>query len=205
MQVFLDDEPYEFDESPSTTVGGVLQDVLRHARLQERVVASIRCDGVELDAENMERVLAEPVDKYARLDFASSTAGELAVDALARVQAMLMEAESTRAQAVEDLNRGRTTEAMALLRDYFEAWRQAHEVVLQSARLVGLDLTVMSSEGVPLAEFFARFAEQLRQLKLSLEAGDMVALADMLTYEADAMTQRWIEVIEEVKQASQGR
>jgi hypothetical protein len=205
MQVFLDDEPYAVEDSSPPSVGAVLNDVLRHVRADGRCLASIRCDGAEIGPADLERVLAEPADAYTRLDFASGRAGDLVIEALARVQAMLMEAEPARLRTVEHLNRGRVAESMESLRVFFDAWRQAHEVVLQSAQLIALDLTTLMVEGRPLAEFFSQYAEQLRQLKGALEARDTVVLSDMLTYEVEATTRQLIEIIERVKQVSQDR
>jgi hypothetical protein len=205
MQVFLDDEPYVVEESSAPSVGAVLNDVLRHVRAEGRCLASIRCDGAEIGADDLERVLAAPADTYARLDFVSSRGGDLVIEALARVQAMLMEVEPVRLQTVEYLNQGRMNESMESLRVFFEAWRQAHEVVLQSAQLIGLDLTALVVEGRPLAEFFSQYAGQLRRLKEALEARDTVLLSDMLNYEVDATTKHLIEIIERVKQVSQDR
>ncbi len=205
MSVFLDDEPYQVDPSTSPTVGQVLEQVLQTVRAAGRVVAAIRCDGQEIDSESLQRVLSTPADTYEKVEFLSGTAAELAGDALGRVQAGLMDLDATKAQAVEKLNQGQTAEAMVLLRHYFDAWRQAHEAVLQSAKLVGLDLTELEVDGTPVAEVFAHFAEQLRQLRDAFEADDHVTIADIMTYEADETTQRWIRLVEKVKEAVQAR
>jgi hypothetical protein len=205
MDIFLDDERYPVDQGGSPTVGQVLQDVLQDVRARGRVIASIRCDGVEIVSENIAAVLEEPAAKYARVDFVSSMAGELAIEALSRIQSMLIELDASRTEAVDRLNQGQTQEAMQLLGRYFEAWRQAHEAVLQSARLVGLDLTELQVDDLPVAEIFGQFAEQLRQLKEAFEAKDHVTVADIMNYEADETTQRWIKLIELIKEASKGR
>jgi hypothetical protein len=205
MEIYLDDEPYQVDQSASPTVGLVLDEVLKQVRAGGRIVAAIRCDGVEVDSDDLQRVLGEPTDTYARLDFVSGSAGDLVIEALSRIQAMLMELGATKDEAVEKLSQGQTSEGMALLGPYFDAWRQAHEAVLQSARLVGLDLTAVSVDDVPMVEVFSQFAEQLRQLKTALEANDHVTLSDILSYEADATTERWIKLIDLVKEASLDR
>ncbi len=205
MEIYLDDEPYSLEASGPATVAQVLDEVLKHVRAGGRIVAVIRCDGVEVDSENLQRVLGEPSTTYARLDFVSGKAGELAIEALSRVQAMLMELGPSKDQAVEKLDQGQVTEAMTFLGHYFDAWRQAHEAVLQSATLVGLDLTTVSLDDVPLVELFGTFAEQLHQLKDALEANDHVTLSDILNYEADETTDRWVKLIDVVKQVSRDR
>ncbi len=200
MDVFLDDQPFGMETTPETTVGQVLDQVLQHVRSQGRVVSSIRCDGVEISGEELDQTLAKPANDYARIDLVSGTAGDLAVDALGRVQAMLMELRPNREEAVEKLNQGQTSEAMEILSPYFEAWRQCHEAVLQSAKLLNLDLTTITVDDVPLAEMFADFAEQLRQLKEAFEANDHVTVSDIMNYEAEKTTERWIELIDTVKE-----
>jgi hypothetical protein len=202
MQVLLDSQPCSFGEASSRSVGEVLEDILARVRAQNRVVICIRCDGLEVEPGELEHVLSKPADAYERIEFVSGTAGELVIDALGRIQAMLADLEPTKAQAVEFLNQGQTPRAMELLKPYFETWRHAHEAVQQSAALLGLDLTVMALEGMPFMDIFSRFAQQLRQLKDAFEAKDMVTLTDILTYEADAITRQWIDIVELVKQAA---
>ncbi|MBN1343273.1 MAG: hypothetical protein JXQ73_11370 [Phycisphaerae bacterium] len=205
MSIFLDDQPFEVDVPTSATVGQVLETVLNDVRARHRVVAAIRCDGAEVDAENIQQVLTTPVDSYARVDFVSGTAGELAVDALSQVQAALGELQINRQQAVEKLNQGQISEAMELLGPFFEAWRRAHEAVLQSAKLIDFDLTAVTVDDVNVSQVFGDFAEQLRQIKEGLEASDHVTVADILSYEADKTSRRWTQLIEIVKQAAQDR
>ncbi len=201
MDVYLDGQRCELEGVFPSTVRDVLDEVLPRVRQQGLVVVSIRCDGDEVESEDLERILSEPANRYARLDFVSGTAEELVIDALAHVEAMLMELEPTRSQVLESLQRGHTVEAMQPLQIYLNAWRRANEAVQQSAELLGLDLTILFVEDVPLAEVFARFSEQLRQLKEAFEAKDMVTLADILTYEAEGITRQWLAIIEQVKRA----
>lgn len=203
MDAFLDDTPYNVEGSADITVGEVLDQVLHHVRSQGRVVTSIRCDGIEIDSTMLDETLAKPASDYARIDFVSGTAGDLAIEALARVQAMLIELRPNREQAVEKLNQGQTQEAMEILSPYFDAWRQCHEAVLQSAKLLNLDLTSITVDGVPLAQMFADFAEQLKQLKEAFEANDHVTVSDIMSYEAEKTTERWIELIDTVKAQAQ--
>ncbi len=205
MQIFLDDQPYDVAILMDTTVGQILEQVLLAVRSQGRVVTAIRCNGAEVGPGELEKTLKEPAGGYARLDFVSGTAGALVIDALSRIQAMLMELEPTRGQVVDFLDQGQTVRAMELLKPYFETWRQAHEAVQQSAALLRTDLTALSLDGRSITEIFSRFAEQLRQLKEAFEAKDMVTLADTMKYEAGLLTQQWIDLIELVKQEAEGK
>ena len=205
MQVYVDDQPFEIEEPESVSVDGVFEQVLGNLRAQGRIVKAFGCDGEEVQAEDHERVLGEPAANYARLDFVSCEPSELAIDALSRVQAMLMDLAPTKDEAVEKLNQGQTSEAMALLSVFFDAWRQSQEAVMQSAQLMQLDLQGVSADGVSIVEVFERFAEQFRQLKEALEASDHVTLADIINYEADQTTQLWIDLIEAVKAAIQSQ
>jgi len=205
MQVYVDDQPFEVEGAESISVGEVFEQVLRRLRAEGRIVKAFGCDGEEVPAADHQRVLGEPAADYERLDFLSCEPAELAIDALSRVQAMLMELAPTKDLAVEKLNQGQTAEAMGLLRTFFDAWRQSQEAVMQSAQLMQLDLQGVSAKGVPVAEVFERFAEQFRQLKEALEASDHVTLADIISYEADQTTQLWIDLIEAVKNAIQAR
>lgn len=204
MDIYLDREPFSFDET-SATVGQVLKSVLHGVHADGRVVTCIRCDGEEVDADALNAILPERADKFGRLEFESGMPGQLAVEALSHVQAMLIELESAKEQAVERLNQGQTSEAMMLLRTYFDAWHQAHDAVLQSVKLVGVNMDAMSVDELSIAELFEQFANQLRQLKEALEARDHVTLADIMNYEANETTERWIKLIEQIKTACDER
>jgi hypothetical protein len=205
MKAYLDGQACPLDESADLTVGLVLEKVLKDVHADGRVIASISCDGTEVDADTLSAVLAERAGRYERLDFESDRPGKLAIEALSHVQALLMDLESGKEQAVENLNQGHTAEAMELLRTYFEIWHQAHHAVHQSIKLVQLDIAPMTVDGVAVPELFGQFAEQLRDLKETLEARDHVALADIMSYEAEQTTQRWIALIEQLKTACQGQ
>lgn len=205
MEIFVDDKPCPIDVSASQTVGDVLDQILQQARAAGRAVLSVRIDGAEIDGEGLARVLADKTDAYARLDFVTGMAADLAVDALSRVQAMLMELRPAGEQAVEKLNQGQTAEAMDLLGHYFDGWRQAHQAVSQSAQLLHVDLGAMSVDGAPVSDLFKQAVEQLGQLKEALESRDHVTVADILSYEFGETTERWIKLVEAIKDAAQGQ
>lgn len=205
MQVYLDDNPYPLEASEAVTVGQVLDDVLKTVHADGKVVTAIRCDAEELGAETLNEALAKGVDSYDRLDFESGMAGQLTIEALSHVQAMLMDLEPTKEQAIERLNQGQIAEAMDALKTYFGAWHQAHEAVLQGVRLVKLDISELAVDDLPVSEMFDKFADQLRDLKEALEARDHVTLADILNYEAQETTQRWVKLIDQIKDASKDR
>ncbi len=205
MEVFVDDQPHPIDVSASQTVGHVLDQILQQARAAGRAVLSIRIDGAEVDGEELERVLADKTDAYTRLDFVTGMAADLAVDALSRVQAMLMSLQPVGEQAVEKLNQGQTAEAMELLGHYFDGWRQAHQAISQSAQLLNVDLAAISVDGAPVNELFQQAVEQLGQLKDALESKDHVTVADILSYEFGETTERWIKLVEAVKNTAQGQ
>ncbi len=201
MHIFLDDQPFELDSSAMLSIADIRDCILERLKESGRLIATLQCDGQEVCRDNLEGILAQKADEFERIEFFSGKAGDLVTDALAHVQALLMETESIRTQAAEHLATQNIREASEEIRLLIEAWRHASDVVSQTARLAVVDLTTLTVEGHPLADVFPLFSEQLKAIKQAFESNDMVYIQDFLTYEAAATTERWIQVIEQMKGA----
>jgi len=82
MQVYLDDEPFDPQTDAQTTVGDVVEEVKGHLPTQQRMLVAIRCDGEEIASEKLKDVLASPIGSYAKVELATMSPRQLAVDAL---------------------------------------------------------------------------------------------------------------------------
>ncbi len=196
MEIFVDDQPLAGDLPEDATIRQALDLAVARAQADGRIIAEVRRDGVTLDTNDLDNALSQPARDCARLDFTTGSAADLTSQALMQAKGMLQELDDARNEAVDKLNQGQVSDAMAKLGPFFDSWRQAYEVVLQSAQLLRIDLTAETVEGTPVAEVLGEFAEQLRQLKEALEAQDHVTVADILTYEVDETNRRLTGLID---------
>ena len=127
----------------------------------------------------------------------------MALDALDQVEDQLRETDRLRADAVDLLLRGQSSRAMEKLSGCFGIWQSAQESVLKVAQLLQIDLETIRIGDRPLTELLRGFGTQLRQIKTALENRDFVTLADILTYEANEMSDQWREAFEAIREIIQ--
>ena len=199
MQVYLDDEPFDPQTDAQTTVGDVVEEVKGHLPTQQRMLVAIRCDGEEIASEKLKDVLASPIGSYAKVELATMSPRQLAVDALEGAAALFGETSGMTREVVELLNQGQTPRAMKLLGSCLEAWNQAGDSVRRTAQLLSLDLDAMQVEQQPLPELFDVLREQLNGVKEAIEGRDYVLLADILQYELPQTAQQWERMIRAVR------
>ena len=199
MQVYLDDELLDPHTDAQTTVGDVVEQVKTQLPTQQRMLVAIRCDGQEVASEKLEDVLASPIGSYAKVELATTSPRQLAVDALEGAAALFGETSGMTREVVELLNQGQTPRAMKLLGSCLDAWNQAGDSVRRTAQLLSLDLDTMQVEQQPLPELFDVLREQLTGVKEAIEGRDYVLLADILQYELPQTAERWERMIHAVR------
>jgi hypothetical protein len=199
MEVYLDDEPFHPQTHPQTTVGDVIEQAKTRLPSEQRMLVAIRCDGQEVPSERLEDVLASPIDAYAKVELATTSRQQLAIDALEGAAALFGETSGMTGDVVELLSQGQTARAMKLLGECLEAWNQAGDTVRRTAQLLSLDLDTMQVEQQPLPELFGVLREQLNGIKEAIEGRDYVLLADILQYELPQTAQQWERMIRAVR------
>lgn len=200
--VTIDDRQLAVDTLGLKTVGHVLSHVARGNRL----VVNVLIDGQEPDLDQMPVVRAVPlVGRTIYVETADPR--EMAVEVLDEVAAHLGEADASRADVVDALAAGQQGRALQKLNACFGIWLHAQESVVKTAQLLKLDLDAVpcGDDGRPLAAMLADFAEQLRQIKSSLENRDYVALADVLGYEMTDTGARWAAAIDALRDAARAQ
>jgi len=198
MEIFLDDEPVVIAGAEGLTLAQVVESLSDRLAAERRLVTAVRCDGRPVQADELDEVLAGPVGRFGRVELQSSLPGPLAREVLAGAAEMIAGSEEARREAVDLLNQGRTGQAMELLGAFFRSWSQVYDSAIQSSRLVGVDLMEMKVDGAEVCEWLDAFARKLRELKQSLEAGDLVSVADVLRYEFDAVASEFQALIDEL-------
>lgn len=198
MELYLDDEPIAIAGAETLTLQQVVESLTDRLAADKRLVTAIRCDGRPVEPEELDAVLEGPAGRFGRVELQSSAPGPLAREVLSGAAEMIVGSEEARREAVDLLNEGRTGQAMELLGAFFRSWSQVYESAVKSSHLVGVNLAEMKVDGAEVCEWLDSFARKLRELKQSLEAGDLVSVADVLRYEFDAVASEFRALIDEL-------
>ncbi|MCH7814707.1 MAG: hypothetical protein IID40_11880, partial [Planctomycetes bacterium] len=132
MDVYLDDRPKTLPEGDSGTLGELVEDARREVAADDRVIVGIVCDGIDVNSGDLEAALAEPADRYDRIDLQSGSVETLVHDALSQARQVLADTESLRQQVIDDLTCGQTEQARTVLGECLRNWSQVHEAITQS-------------------------------------------------------------------------
>ncbi|HUU85181.1 MAG TPA: hypothetical protein VM243_16900 [Phycisphaerae bacterium] len=202
MEFYLDDREMR-PTGPAGTLGDVVEEARAQVAKDDRVIIAIRCDGADVANDDLAARLAEPVDRYDRVDLQSGRAEQLVSDALGQALQVLEDSGQLRAQVVEWLAQGETIQAKQGLVQCFQQWTQIHQAIAQSMAFLELDEKELIVEGRPLEAVLGDISGQLRQVKEVLEVGDDVLLADLLQYEFDAAIDKWRAAVQVVMARAQ--
>jgi hypothetical protein len=186
MSVTVDRQPLAAQQMGLQTLG----QLLAHLHAENRLVVHVLVDGQEPDLSQMPAVRKIPLDGHT-LFIETADPRDLALQALAEVEAQLDDADRLRGEAGDLILAGQHQPAMSKLSGCFATWQSAPESVLKTAQLLRVDLNELRVDGRPLTEGVGLFAEQLRHIKDALESRDFVRLNDILTYEAPETTAHW--------------
>jgi len=201
MVVFVDDNAIELQGANLDELLGGAQ---AHLASSGRVVVDVVIDGETLDGEQLDQPDQVTTEgREVRLYTAEARA--LAVDTLKQVRQRLTEANQHQHEASRLLQQDQPAEAMQHVSQAIEVWLQTQQAVQHSAALLQLDLNAMKVDGQAVSAIIQALADQLNQLKASLNDGDTVGLADALAYEWPGTIQQWDRLIETlIEQIEQG-
>jgi len=204
MSIFVDDTPIELE---GETLEQVLGSARAHLSPSGCVVVDVVIDGESLDGQQLgapEQIALQ--EREVRLYTADPT--ELAVSTLGQVRQQLGEADQAQQRAAELLQQDQASEALHLVSQALDTWLQTQQAVQHSATLLGLDLDALEVDGQQASTIIQGLADQLHQLKDTINNGDTARLADALAYEWPTTVQLWdrlittlIERIEPAEQA----
>ena len=194
MPVTVDDSPLRAEELGLRTVG----QVLAHLKREKRLVVHVLIDGLEPDLQRLGDVRKSPLkDHHVFIETADPR--EMALDVLKQVESQLGEADRIKNEAAKLLQSNQNTRAMEKLSGCLTTWQHAQESLLNTARLLKIDLDQILIGGRPLTELIVQFAEQLKQIRSSLENRDFVTLGDVLIYETEQTSAQWRLALEELR------
>ena len=194
MSVMVDQEPLAAEELGLATVG----QVLAHLQNDNRLVVNLLIDGQQPDLTQIGLIRQSTV-LGKTLFIETVHPREMALDVLASIEAQLSNAERSKSEAADLLQRNQVAKAMEKLSACFSTWNNARESILKIGQLLRIELEQLSVCGQSLATVLAEFANQLRQIKVALVDRDFVSLSDVLLYETSQTNQKWQSVLAAVR------
>jgi hypothetical protein len=186
MPVTVDHSPLLAEELGLRTVG----QVLTHLKRENRLVVHVLIDGHEPDLGRLTDVRRSALKDH-QIFIETADPHEMALDVLQQVEVQLGEADRIKSEAAKLLQNNQNVRAMEKLSGCLTTWQHAQESVLGTARLLNIDLEQVRVGDRTLTELVLEFAEQLKQIKSSLENRDFVTLADLLIYETTQTSADW--------------
>jgi hypothetical protein len=198
MEIYLDDQPVTTGRTPAT-FGEAITLAKDMAAKDNRVIVSVLCDGQDVSNDDIEVRETDPGESCARVDFESGRPDQLVREAMSQALDVLDDTEAKRQQVVAWLTQGQSRQAAEALTDCFRSWAQVHTAIIQSIVMLDLDLETLEVNGQGIEAALLTIADQLRQVKEMLEAGDYVLLADLLQHEFGQATDRWRGAIEAIQ------
>ena len=196
MSVTVDRQPMSAEKLGLQTLG----QLIAHLQKDNRLVVHVLIDGEEPDLAQMPSVRKIALNQHT-LFIETADPRELALQALAEVEAQLLEADRLRTEASDLIVKSQNQKAMEKLSGCFTTWQHAQESVMKTAQLLRLDLATVRAGEQPLTEMVGHFATQLREIKSALENRDFVLLNDILTYEAAETTTSWLAAVDSLRSA----
>ncbi len=190
MPVTVDHSPLRAEELGLRTVG----QVLAHLKRAKRLVVHVLIDGCEPDLGRLTDVRKSSLKDH-QVFIETADPNEMALDVLNQVEAQLGEADRIKAEAAKLLQSNQNVRAMEKLSGCLTTWQHAQESLLGTARLLNIGLDEIIVGDKPLVDLVAEFAEQLKQIKLSLENRDFVTLSDVLIYETTQTSVQWRQAL----------
>jgi hypothetical protein len=190
MAVTVDQSPLKTDELGLCTVG----QVLAHLQRKNRLVVNVLIDGRSPDLERMGSLRQSPLNGHT-VFIETADPSEMARGVLAAVGEQLLDADRLRTEAADLLQQNQNMRAMEKLAGCFSAWQNAQQSIEGVAQLMRMDLGTIVVDGRIIPDFLVDFAEQLRQIKSSLEARDFVMLSDILVYETTQAAAQWRAIL----------
>lgn len=178
-----------------TTVAELLDEVRRRVQKAGRLLLGIRVDGDDVLADQLDHVLPRAAAEYRRLDFVSAEPRALAIDILNQAREAFSITRRVRESIADRITAGQTADAMADLAQCFSIWSQTNDAVAKTATLLGIELESIEASGRAAGEWISEITTRLRDLKKTLESGDLVLLADILRFELTETLEAWDDVM----------
>jgi len=196
VDLFVDGHAHDCRPGPDETLDDVLELVRRGNQSSHRAILGLACDGIDILGDDLNSYLTAPARKFERIDVHTGMPDVLISHALAEAARILDVAESERAQVVDMFIKGKTGDGIILLGTCLSRWFQINEAISKSLGLIGVIPGAFEVDLESLASALDPVSRKLGEIKSAVQSQDYVALADILEYEFNDVTNCWRKVIE---------
>jgi len=190
MAVTVDSEPLKAEELGLYTLGQVLS----HLKRANRLVVHVLIDGQEPNLDRLVEIRKSAVSNHT-VFIETTEPKAMAIEILGEVEKQLGEADRLKSEATTLLQKNQNVKAMEKLSGCFVTWQNAQESLQGTAQLLNIDLNQILVADRKISEILSEVADQLKQIKSSLENRDFVTLSDLLIYETTETTSQWQQAV----------
>jgi len=192
MRILVDEQPYQPRVSGEQTIRELAHAVCAPAAgPAQRVVVNVRCDGRQIDGDELDAVLQRPLHHFEQLELLTLPLLELARSTLTQTIQTFEEASASRSQIADLLAEGQQAAAMQKLLSFFEAWQRVQQSMLVCAEAMNIDLDGVRVRQLALSDILGLIRGQLTQLKEAIASGDFVVVGDVLRYDMEESMEYW--------------
>ncbi len=199
MDIFVDDNKLDDLGVDGQTLEEALQRVQETACPPGRLIATLRCDGLEIGAGAMAETLGKPTEEFQRLEVYTGTRAGLVRDAMEQAWLTLQDGEEERSQIAQLIAEGNVTDGIRILGENLGVWQQIHDAIAKSLQMLELNPAAIQVNDMTFEEAVTQPRAMLLQIKNALQSQDYVLLADVLQYEFGDVVAQWQAIIEEIK------
>ncbi len=172
----------------------------------DEVVAAIWVDGEPLTAERLSIWKDRSVDDFSEAAIEAPVRKTFAADGLRTIAEKLQESAVKREEIVDHITQGRGSEGIGALDEYLRVWMAVQQSLGSVGRLLEVDLDTLeywpdqsdADSAKSVGEVIEQLAEQLREVKSALAAGDMILLGDIIDYEFGDITADWVQMLNQL-------
>jgi len=175
-------------------LGALLEAAKKRLEPTGRIIVQVEINGQALIGAELAKHRDDPITN-ATVSLASADPRELALSTLEQLQAYLKDAGENLHQAGEMFQTDRGAQAMRELGKAMDVWHQLPQALIQAATLTKVNLDSLLTPPSTMTALTSDLADKLRMLHEHLKNGDLVALADALTYEWPMLVATWDQLI----------
>lgn len=207
MEILLDgkklDLPGQPEEPTLQQIFDGLQFLMAQPQVMEdtgsgpRLIVRVVVDGEPVLPADLELMMGKSVAD-AVLEFETMEQADVVRVVLQDGRERLREVAGLQRDAAEAFQSDAAPEAFEKLGQAIQGWLEVSQAMTQSATLMKIDLDQLqpAGGGSNAAVLAEALAEQLREVKATLEDRDVAGLADVLGYEWAPLSEAWISVLD---------
>ena len=190
MRIVIDEQMTDLE---AANVGEAIAAAADRAEQADRLIVDVMVDGAAWTSDELEQPEKQSLDAdEVRLTSIERT--ELLRQTFADADEALAETGTLHESAADDIEAGRTAEAMGTLSDAMTIWQQVQQAAEQGAGLGEISLGEVRVGETSAEAIIGELNDHLRGIRDALESRDLVAVSDTLRYDLPDVVDRWREL-----------